>query len=277
MIIAKYVFIYNSDYTCPVVDYFKAMLYNNIVIHFTAERSAVEMPEVLDVLRTERKYPLSAYQAEVMRLKLASVLTPDPYSRGRDGYLVRSLYFDSFDNEAFFEKQSGIEARKKIRLRCYGDGGIVKLEVKQKQGSLQRKLSLSVTRSEAEALINTDYDFLLTRADPLAKRFYAEMASKFYVPRCIVDYKRFAFVVPANDIRITFDSCLSGSESNFNIFDRDLQLFPVPPLGGTTLEVKYNGFLLSYVKNALSLDGQPECASSKYCAVRTYSLGGLSL
>ena len=218
------------------------------------------MADVLDILRTERKYPLSAYQAEVLRLRLSSILTPDAHSRGRDGYLVRSLYFDSFTNNDFFEKQAGIEYRKKIRLRCYGDGGIVKLETKQKQGNLQRKLSLSITRSEAEALINADYGFLLERADPLAKKFYA--------------YKRFAFVVPANDIRITFDSCLSGSESNFNIFDRELQLFPVPPIGGTTLEVKYNGFLLSYVKDALSLDGQPECASSKYCAVRKYSLGG---
>jgi hypothetical protein len=89
-----------------------------------------------------------------------------------------------------------------------------------------------------------------------------------------VDYHRYAFIVPVNDTRITFDSCLAGSESNFNIFDESLQLFPVPPLGGVTLEVKYNHFLLSYVKDALSLDGHLECASSKYCAVRTYSLGG---
>ena len=232
------------------------------------------MAEVLDVLRTERKYPLSAYQAEVLRLRLSCILTPDSYSRGRDGYLTRSLYFDSFTNKDFFEKQAGIEYRKKIRLRCYGDGGVVKLETKQKQGNLQRKLSLSISRAEADALINADYGFLLKRPDTLAKRFYAEMASNLYLPRCVVDYKRFAFVVPANDIRITFDNCLSGSESNFNIFDRELQLYPIPPLGGTTLEVKYNGFLLSYVKDALSLDGQAECASSKYCAVRKYSLGG---
>ena len=235
------------------------------------------MADILDVLRTEKKYPLSAYQAEVLRLRLLSILTPDRHSLGRDGYLVRSLYFDSFSNSDFFEKQAGVEFRKKIRLRCYGDGGVIKLETKQKQGSLQRKLSLSVTQAEAEALINADYAFLLERADPLARKLYAEMASNLYLPRCVVDYKRFAFTVPANDIRITFDSSISGSESNFNIFDRDLQLFPVPPLGGVTLEVKYNGFLLSYVKDALSLDGQPECASSKYCAVRTYSLGGLSL
>lgn len=232
------------------------------------------MAEVLEVLRTEHKYPLTAFEAETLRLRLSSILMPDPNSHGGDGYLVRSLYFDSFDNKDFFEKQAGIEYRKKIRLRTYGDGGIIKLETKQKQGSMQRKLSLTVSRTEAEALISSDYAFLLHHPDPLAEKLYAEMAVNLYAPRCVVDYHRFAFVVPVNDTRITFDSRLSGSESNFNIFDDSLQLYPVPPLGGVTLEVKYNHFLLSYVKEALSLDGHPECASSKYCAVRTYSLGG---
>ena len=66
------------------------------------------MAEILDVLRTEKKYPLSAYQAEVLRLRLLSILTPDRHSLGRDGYLVRSLYFDSFSNSDFFEKKAGV-------------------------------------------------------------------------------------------------------------------------------------------------------------------------
>ena len=258
------------------VDYSAVFLYNESP-SFETKGEMTGMAEILDVLRTEHKYPLTAFEAEVLRMRLSAILTPDPHSKGRDGYLVRSLYFDSFDNKDFFEKQAGIEYRKKIRLRSYGDGGILKLETKQKQGSLQRKLSLSVSRQEAEAMIAGDYAFLLRRADPLAHQLYAEMAAHVYLPRCVVDYHRFAFIAPANDTRITFDSCLSGSESDFDIFSDSLQLFPVPPLGGVTLEVKYNRFLLSYVKDALSLDGHPERASSKYCAVRTYSLGGLSL
>lgn len=236
------------------------------------------MSDILDVLRTEKKYPISAYEAERLRLHLEPVLTADSHSIDGRGYCVRSLYFDSFDNTDFFEKQAGIEYRKKIRLRIYGSSdSIIKLETKQKQGNLQRKLSIPVSRAEAEALIRSDYDFLLLRGEPLAHEFYALMKSQTYLPRCVVQYDRYAFTAPANDTRITFDSNLCGSESDFDIFNEQLPLFPVPPLCTTTLEVKYSGFLLSYVKDALNIGQLTENASSKYCAVRTYSLGGHTL
>ena len=233
------------------------------------------MSDILDVLRTERKYPISAYEAERLRLHLEPIVPADSHSINGKGYCVRSLYFDSYDNTDFFEKQAGIEYRKKIRLRIYGSSDkIIKLETKQKQGSLQRKLSIPISRDEAEALIACDYDFLLARGESLAHEFYGLMKSQTYMPRCVVQYDRYAFTAPANDIRITFDSSLCGSESDFNIFNRNLPLFPVPPLNTTTLEVKYSGFLLSYVKDALNIGHLTESASSKYCAVRTYSLGG---
>ena len=233
------------------------------------------MSEILDVLRTERKYPISAYEAERLRLHLEPIIPADEHSINGEGYCVRSLYFDSFDNTDFFEKQAGIEYRKKIRLRIYGSSDkIIKLETKQKQGSLQRKLSIPVSREEAEALIDGNYDFLLSRGETLAREFYGLMRSQTYMPRCVVQYDRYAFTAPANDIRITFDSNLRGSESDFDIFNPALPLFPVPPLNTTTLEVKYSGFLLSYVKDALNIGQLTENASSKYCAVRTYSLGG---
>lgn len=233
------------------------------------------MSEILDVLRTEHKYPITAYEAERLRLRLEAIIPADEHSINGQGYCVRSLYFDSFDNTDFFEKQAGIEYRKKIRLRIYGSSDkIIKLETKEKQGSLQRKLSIPISRAEADALINTDYDFLLRREESLAKEFYGLMKSQTYLPRCVVQYDRYAFTGPVNDTRITFDSKLCGSESNFNIFDPSLPLFYVPPLNYTTLEVKYARFLLSYIKDALDIGQLTENASSKYCAVRTYSLGG---
>ena len=233
------------------------------------------MSEILDVLRTERKYPITAYEAERLRLHLEPIIHADEHSVNGKGYCVRSLYFDSFDNSDFFEKEAGIEYRKKIRLRIYGSSdAVIKLETKQKQGSLQRKLSIPVSRPEADALIRGDYDFLLSRGEPLAHEFYALMRAQTYLPRCVVQYDRYAFTAPVNDIRITFDSNLCGSESDFDIFKPDLPLFPVPPLNTTTLEVKYSGFLLSYIKDALDIGQLTENASSKYCAVRTYSLGG---
>ena len=38
------------------------------------------------------------------------------------------------------------------------------------------------------------------------------------------------------------------------------------------LEVKYNGFLLSYLKDLLDLVARPELSVSKYCLARSVSL-----
>ena len=38
------------------------------------------------------------------------------------------------------------------------------------------------------------------------------------------------------------------------------------------LEVKYNGFLLSYLKDLLNLVGRSELSVSKYCLARSVSL-----
>ena len=56
------------------------------------------MPTISDILRTEKKYPLDYLDARKLCGKLNRVLQPDPHCAGTDGYLVRSLYFDSYDN-----------------------------------------------------------------------------------------------------------------------------------------------------------------------------------
>ena len=90
------------------------------------------MPTISDILRTEKKYPLDYLDARKLCGKLNRVLQPDPHCAGTDGYLVRSLYFDSYDNEDYFDKAAGLENRKKIRLRIYSpDDAFAKLEWKQ--------------------------------------------------------------------------------------------------------------------------------------------------
>ncbi len=69
-----------------------------------------------------------------------------------------------------------------------------------------------------------------------------------YRPKTVVEYDRFAFIAPENSIRITFDSGIRANEVNFNIFDRNLVLNSVMSPFAVVLEVKYNGFLLSYIK-----------------------------
>ena len=231
------------------------------------------MSKEIRIFRTEKKYPLSTIQVSGLFSRLSAVMSGDPYN-GTNAYMVRSLYFDTIYHDDYFEKMAGIERRQKIRLRIYDvNSPTAKLEIKEKQGTNQLKRSLTVTRAEAEQIQRGDYACLLQKAEPLAEELFYFMTGKMYRPVCIVEYKRRAFVSPTNDIRITFDSEICSNEGNFSIFDKNLPTYPVYPMGETVLEVKYNGFLLSYIKDMIGTIGCHESSSSKYCMARTFGLG----
>lgn len=82
----------------------------------------------------------------------------------------------------------------------------------------------------------------------MAQNIYLIMQMGLYRPKCMVEYDRFAYLINENDTRITFDSNLRGSESNFNLFKEDAILYPLIYPTEITLEVKYNGFLMSNIK-----------------------------
>ncbi len=200
------------------------------------------------VLRAEKKYLVPLEYMYSQRNFLRMFLEEDPHN-GEDGYSIRSLYYDTPDNRDFNEKDEGVELRRKIRLRIYSPGAkSAKLEMKQKQGANQKKRSLTVLRADAQSLVQGDYTPLLTYADPFALECYGLMNTHAYRPVAIVEYKRTAFIAKENNIRVTFDSKIIATESNFNIFDENLPMYPVFDPYNVVLEVKYNGFLLSYIK-----------------------------
>ncbi|MCR5602820.1 MAG: polyphosphate polymerase domain-containing protein, partial [Lachnospiraceae bacterium] len=163
------------------------------------------MSEILDVLRIEQKYDLNLTEMYSVMSKLDQILTGDSHNFG-GGYMVRSLYFDTVNDDDFYDKLDGLEIRRKIRLRIYDPrSDSAKLELKEKTGQNQRKRSLTVTREEAERLIAGDYDVLLNRADEFADELYCRMKQYCYIPKCIVQYYRTAYAESVNDTRVTFD------------------------------------------------------------------------
>lgn len=233
---------------------------------------------VLDILRTEQKYPIRLDTAQALSNQLSLLMERDPYTGASGSYPVRSLYFDSFYNRDFYEKSAGLECRKKLRLRTYGpEYSIAKLEWKQKQGSVQRKRSLLLSLEEAELMAQGDYRCLLNRPEPLALEFYTQMTTQVYRPCCIVEYNRTAFVEKTNDTRITLDRDLRVHEGNSNLFSPHFLPYPATTPNQLTLEIKYNTFLLSYIKDVLSRYTSQQSAMSKYCAGRKYGLGGTML
>lgn len=226
------------------------------------------MSDIFDVYRQEIKYRISLYNALRAMRYLDTIMQCDSHN-GPDGYMVRSLYFDSLYNHDLEDKEDGLENRKKIRLRIYSaHDTTAKLELKEKQGQYQRKRSLSVARDAAIRLAAGDYTPLIHMQNPLAGQLYRLMNGFAYIPRCIVQYRRYAFASPTNDTRITFDSALTATEGYLDLFGGDDFLYPVGWPDDVTLEVKYNHFLLSYIKDSLDAIDKTPVSFSKYAMSR---------
>lgn len=220
------------------------------------------------VLREEKKFLISVADFLKLSHKVEQVMLGDSHN-GTHGYMIRSLYFDTPFDDDFFEKQAGVELRRKVRLRCYDpNSDFAMLELKQKQGVQQLKRSLRVSKTDGQRLIDGDYGVLLSYQEPFAAEMYALMQSRCYRPKTIVEYNRKAFIAKENKIRITFDNKIVSTESSFDLFNPNLNMNPVLDPYDVVLEVKFNGFLLGYIKELINCTDKSELSVSKYVLAR---------
>lgn len=221
-----------------------------------------------EVLRQEKKFSINAVDGARLRDLLGKVMISDEHN-GPLGYSIRSLYFDTPDDQDFMEKVDGLELRRKIRLRIYDPANdFAMLEMKQKEGIYQKKRSLRLSRTDAIRLCKGDYGVLLHYPEPFAAECYGLMSLRCYRPKAVVEYLRQAFIAKENHIRVTIDSQIRANESCYDIFSKELALYPVLIPFQMVLEVKYNGFMLSYIKNLLDMVERSELSVSKYCLAR---------
>ncbi len=227
-----------------------------------------------EVLRNERKFLMNRMEFVQKSHQLRQLLHEDGHN-GSQGYLIRSLYFDTEYDGDFFDKEYGMEIRKKLRLRIYDtESQSAVLEMKQKQGDQQRKRSLRLRREDAQRMSAGDYEPLLRYPEPFAAECYALMNARCYRPRTIVQYRRLAFVAQENNIRVTFDHQIDATQSNFNLFDPKLIMHPVMEESMVVMEVKYDNFLLAYIQQILNGVDKSELSVSKYCLARQDSYQG---
>lgn len=225
-----------------------------------------------EVLRQEKKYAINLVDGVALRGRLGAVMHGDAHN-GAQGYTIRSLYFDTPDDEDFTSKIDGLELRRKIRLRTYSpQSDFAMLEMKQKEGPYQRKRSLRLSRADAERLCCGDLRPLQNYEDPFAAECYGLMHCRCYRPKAVVEYRRQAYVARENHIRITLDSQIVATESSYALFSDRLPMYAVMDPFRMVLEVKYNGFLLSYIKDLLDLVERSELSVSKYCLARSATL-----
>ena len=224
----------------------------------------------MEVKRTEHKFILNYKESLLLRRKLDAIMPRDVYCTNSDGYDVRSLYFDTVTDKCCAEKEDGLQEHEKIRIRVYGtDDRVIKLESKKKRGDLQTKHTMSITRQTMQALCKGNYRVLLDAPDPLAIYFYEKLANGM-VPKAIIQYKRFSYCLPVNNTRITIDSDIRATECSFDLFQDPLQTHPILPADLVILEVKFNNFLLGYIKKTLSGLNLSTTYFSKYFSGRSF-------
>ena len=230
------------------------------------------MPIIRNIpLRHELKYHITPAELSVLRSVLTPVMQLDPNGNENNEYHIRSLYFDTINDDALEEKIAGVGNRKKYRMRIYNfSDKVIKLECKSKYGDLISKQSVSIPRDLAEQLIAGDPDGLQRMRHPLLHDVYREMRTRLLRPVVIVDYIREAYIHPAQDVRITFDKQLRTGMYSSDMFNPMLPTFPVFDDPVEILEVKFNEFLPTYIQSIISGVTAQRSAVSKYTWCRRY-------
>ncbi len=225
-------------------------------------------------LRHELKFYISYPQYLTLRSNLRHLLHQDPNAARNGGeYAIRSLYFDTEFNTAYYDKINGVKDRDKYRIRIYNysDRDIF-MECKTKVGSFISKRSVKIPRSLADQLTAGDPTGLEFTTSGLLRDVYREMRLNLLRPVVIVDYDREAYIHPAEDVRITFDKNVRTGLNSVDMFNDRVPTQPVMDHGEMILEVKYNRILPAYLADVISFSC-PEAvqtAISKYTLCRRY-------
>ena len=230
------------------------------------------MPTIRNIpLRHELKYHITPAELTVLRGVLAPVMQLDPNGNENNEYHIRSLYFDTINDDALDEKIAGVGNRKKYRIRIYNfSDKVIKLECKSKYGDLISKQSVSIPRELAEQLIAGDPDGLQRMRHPLLHDVYREMRTRLLRPAVIVDYVREAYIHQAEEVRITFDKQVRTGLYSVDLFNPQIPTYPVFDDPVEILEVKFDEFLPSYLQSILSGITAQRSAVSKYTWCRRY-------
>lgn len=227
----------------------------------------IPKPKTTKTFRHEFKYLINRYDYLKCRNLCERYMNYDKFA-GADGtYFINSLYFDSVGCKDFFDKDLGAYDRKKMRIRNYGyDLDWAHFEMKRKLDIWEYKDKVKISKDEFYRIAAGDFSCLLNK-DDTAVSFFSILSEGLYRPSCVIEYDRVAFVLPFEDVRITFDLDVRYSTSDFDIFRKKVTT-PLFPEKSVVFEIKYNEFLPGWARGMLSIAGKQTEAVSKYCFAR---------
>ena len=225
--------------------------------------------------RHEYKYRIDARQRAVLRLRAQGILERDVHA-GTDGaYLIRSLYFDSPEDDCFYENENGDDPREKYRIRFYNcDTSRISLECKAKSRGMTKKTACPVTPDQCRQFMAGEIPKPEREISIEQEAMFTQMRLKSLRPVVIVQYIRAPFVCDAGNVRVTFDDDIVSSNDIAGFLQPEIPLRCVLGTGESILEVKWDEFLPSYIKDRLALDSLQWTSFSKYYLCRKYNCYG---
>lgn len=103
--------------------------------------------------RMELKHEMTRADCYLLRNKLRHYMQVDPHAKSDGKYLIRSVYFDNFENKILNQKKEGFLDRDKFRVRLYDhNANYINLEKKSKRNNLTYKDKFRITAEEYERL-----------------------------------------------------------------------------------------------------------------------------
>lgn len=219
--------------------------------------------------RHEWKHEITYMDLLVLRSRLRMVMQQDAHAV--DGkYRIRSLYFDTAEDKALLEKINGVNIREKFRMRYYNqDASWIFLEKKCKINGLCRKEQARISQETAQDAIRRDAERLCQNEQALVRELGYKMKAERLLPKTIVDYTREPFVYLPGNVRVTLDYDIRTGMTGTDFLNPDCIMIPAGN-AARILEIKWDEFLPSLVRDLVQIPGTHTSAFSKYAACRIY-------
>ena len=228
--------------------------------------------------RFELKFLIPVGVKEQLLNQIKFALLPDSHGDDRGGYLISSLYYDTRDLEAYWEKLDGVLQRQKFRLRYYGgsEGGLgaAFFEIKHRYNSCVSKERLRLPSELAEGLLSHEAELEAlggaVEQPTLAQSAMLSRLLRFHhrrqlVPALIVAYRREAWVGKDDpSLRVTFDHLITCHPSDDYLSPGTRVGVPTLDPRRLVLEIKFDQSLPRWLQQRLVLEELRPIRYSKY-------------
>lgn len=226
------------------------------------------IPETQNYWRYELKYRLNYHQYRQVRNALVPYIQHDAYTKSVSShrYVVRSLYFDSPDYQAYNEKLDGNYSRFKFRIRSYSDvmekGSVIRIEIKVRMGAKTEKHGTIVS---VETFCNfMEHYHWNCVSNPVLTEFERNIHARILRPKVLIEYYREGYVARSKeDIRITFDHRVCSAKAN-TLFPNQAFFRQHDP-SQIILEIKHRDEQPDWLKTIVQTYSLKIEPNSKYC------------